>query len=120
MYNLGMKAQRAIAFVVLVALVGALGLPWIGADHQFNDDPHWAVAYGADHGEGPAWDAGQPGNESHCEVCHWLRTMRSASRPAQITLFHDVRQVVPPTSLDPRTHAARLRALSARAPPTTL
>jgi hypothetical protein len=49
MYNLDMKAQRAIAFVVLVALVGALGLPWIGADHQFNDDPHWAVAYGADH-----------------------------------------------------------------------
>jgi hypothetical protein len=115
-----MKAQRAIAFVVLAALVGALGLPWIGSDHQFNDDPHWAVAYGADHGEGPVWDAGQPGNEAHCEVCHWLRTMRSASRPAQITLFRDVRLVVPPASLDPRTHAASLRALSARAPPAFL
>lgn len=115
-----MRAQRAIAFVVLAALVGALGLPWIGSDHQFNDDPHWAVAYGADHGKGPVLDAGQPGNEAHCEICHWLRTMRSASRPAQITLNRDVRLVVPPTSLEPRTRAASLRALSARAPPAFL
>lgn len=115
-----MKAQRAIALVVLTALMGGLGLPWIGADHQFNDDPHWAVAYDADHGEGPVWTAGQPGDEAHCEVCHWLRTMRTASRPAQILLFHDVRLVVPPASPDPGTHAASLRALSARAPPTSL
>ncbi len=115
-----MKAHRAIAFVVLAALLGALGLPWIGADHQFNDDPHWAVAYGVEHGEGPVLDAGQPGNEAHCEVCHWLRTMRTASRPAQVTLFREVRLVVPPVSLDPRTHAASLRALSARAPPASL
>jgi len=115
-----MKAQRAIAFVVLVALVGALGLPWIGADHQFNDDPHWAVAYGADHGERPVLDAGQPGDESHCEICHWLRTMRTASRPAQMSLFREVRLVVPPTSPEPRTRAASLRALSARAPPAFL
>jgi len=114
------KPKRLIAFVVLAALVGGLGLPWIGSDHQFNDDPHWAVDYGADHGEGPVWDAGQPGDESHCEVCHWLHTVRTASRPAQISLFRDVRLVVPPSSLDPRTRAASLRALSARAPPASL
>lgn len=113
-------ARRTIAIVVLAAFVGGLGLPWIGETHQFNDDPHWAVAYGADHGADPVLDADQPGDDTHCEVCHWLRTMRSAARPAQVTLFRDVRQMVPPAALDPRTHAASLRALSARAPPSSL
>jgi hypothetical protein len=112
-----MRAQRAIATVVLAALLGVLGLPWIGETHRFNDDPHWAVAYGDDHGTGPVLDSGQPGDDAHCEVCHWLRTMRTASRPASVTWFRDVRLVVPPASLDPGTHAASLRALSARAPP---
>lgn len=115
-----MRAHRAIAIVVLAALVGALGLPWLGETHQFNDDPHWAVAYGDDHGAGPVLDTDQPGDEAHCEVCHWLRTMRSAARPAQLTLGRDLRLVVPPASLDPRTRAASLRALSARAPPAIL
>jgi uncharacterized membrane protein YadS len=115
-----MRAQRAIASVVLVALLGVLGLPWIGETHQFNDDPHWAVAYGADHGSGPVLGTGQPGDEAHCEVCHWLRTMRTAARPAQVTLFRDVRLVVPPATSDPRTRAASPRVLSARAPPTNL
>ena len=112
-----MKPQRAIALIVLAALIGGLALPWIGETHQFNDDPHWAVAYGADHGEGPVWDAGQPGDEAHREVCHWLRTMRTASRPARVQLFRDARLVVPPATPDPHTHAASLRVLSARAPP---
>ncbi len=115
-----MRAQRAIAIVVLAALVGALGLPWLGETHQFNDDPHWAVDYGDDHGAGPAIDTDQPGHEAHCEVCHWLRTMRTADKPAQLTLVRDVRLVVPPASPDPRTRAASLRALSARAPPAIL
>lgn len=115
-----MRAQRAIATVVLAALLGGLGLPWIGETHQFNDDPHWAVAYGADRGNDPVLDTGQPGDETHCEVCHWLRTMRTAARPAQVILSRDVRPVVPPATLDPSTHAANLRALSARAPPALL
>ncbi len=115
-----MRAQRAIATVVLAALLGVLGLPWIGETHQFNDDPHWAVAYGADHGSGPVVGTGQPGDDAHCEVCHWLRTMRTAARPAQVTLFRDVRPVVPPAVLDPSTRAASLRVLSARAPPANL
>jgi hypothetical protein len=114
------KPHRLIAYLVLAALLGGLALPWIGEAHQFNDDPHWAVAYGADHGEGPEWKAGQPADEAHCEVCHWLRTMRTASRPSQVQLFQDVRLVVPPASLDPHTRAASLRALSARAPPASL
>lgn len=115
-----MRAQRAIASLVLAALLGVMGLPWIGEAHQFNDDPHWAVAYGADHGTDPVLGTGQPGDDAHCEVCHWWRTMRTAARPAQVTLFRDVRPVVPPAALDPRTHAASLRLLSARAPPTSL
>lgn len=115
-----MKPQRAIAVVVLAAVIGGLALPWIGDAHQFNDDPHWAVSFGADHGGGPVWTAGQPGDEAHCEVCHWLRTMRTASRPAQVQLFHDARLVVLPGTADPNTHAASVRALSARAPPASL
>lgn len=115
-----MRAQRAIASVVLVALLGVLGLPWFGDTHRFNDDPHWAVAYGADHGGGPALDAGLPGDGAHCEVCHWLRTMRSASRPAQVIWSRDVRPVVPPSVVDPGTRAVSLRVLSARAPPSLI
>jgi len=115
-----MRAHRAIAIVVLSALLGGLGLPWLGETHQFNDDPHWAVAYGDAHGGGPVLDADQPGDHTHCEICHWLHTMRSAATPAQVTLFRAVRLVVPPTALDPRTRAASLRALSARAPPATV
>lgn len=116
----GMRAQRAIATIVLAALLGVLGLPWIGATHQFNDDPHWAVAYGADHGGDPVLGTGQPGDDAHCEVCHWLRTMRTAARPAQVTLFRDIRFVVPPAAFTPGARAASLCVFSARAPPARL
>lgn len=113
-------ARRSIAIIVLTALVGGLGLPWLGETHRFNDDPHWAVAYGVDHGGVPVLNTDQPGDDTHCEVCHWLRTMRTAARPAQLVLFRDVRSVVPPASPAPRTRAAAPGVLSARAPPATL
>lgn len=113
-----MRARRTIALIVLTALVGGLGLPWLGDSHEFNDDPHWVVVgLEVEHGEGPSVDAGLPGDETHCEVCHWLRTMRTADRPAQAGLFASVLPVEPPVSVDPGTRNTSLRILGARAPP---
>ncbi len=113
-----MRLWRSICVVLLTALLGGLVLPWLGADHQFNDDPHWAVALGAGTATEPRLDVDRPGDTEHCEVCHWFRTMRSAARPAKVTVFRDVRQVVPPATPDPRTRAVSAPVLGARAPPS--
>lgn len=112
-----MLHRRLSALVVLAALVGSLGLPWIAESHQLNDDPHWAVTPVGYDAAPAVVSTGTAGDESHCEVCHWLRTMRSADRVAPTTFQPDVRAMVPPASLSSRTAAASLRTFSARAPP---
>jgi hypothetical protein len=79
-----MLVRRLTAVAVLAALVGSLALPWFGEGHQFNDDPHWAITLRADDCTLPMLSDGAIGDETHCEVCHWLRTMRSADRPASV------------------------------------
>ncbi len=112
-----MLQHRISAMVVLAALVGSLGLPWITDSHRFNDDPHWAVS-GFGREDASVNDAnGTAGDGSHCEVCHWLRTMRSADGVAPTIFLPDVRPVVPPASPLSRTVAASLRTFAARAPP---
>lgn len=112
-----MRAQRAIAAVVLAALLGSLGLPWIGEAHQFNDDPHWAVALAADPAAPPALTSDQAGNDAHCEICHWLRTMRTAAGATHAGLIRDIRTAPSPVAVDPATRTITLRGLPARAPP---
>jgi hypothetical protein len=112
-----MQARRATALFVLAALVGSLGLPWFGDAHRFNDDPHWAVALGNDCGAEALWTDADPGDEAHCEVCHWLRTMRTATQVSPTTVVHDVRPLAQPATSDSRTLTFSLRSRSARAPP---
>lgn len=112
-----MLQRRISAMVVLAALLGSLGLPWIADSHRFNDDPHWAIAAAGGTDASAVISNGTAGDESHCEVCHWLRTMRSADRVAPTTFHPDVRPVVQPASPLSRTAAASLRTFAARAPP---
>lgn len=113
-----MRAPRAVAIVLLTAFVCAFGVPWLGDAHQFNDDPHWSVRIGNDAAGTPVVEPHRSGDGDHCEVCHLLRIMRTASRPSQARLTTDVSQMAAPVATDPATRAALRRGLSARAPPS--
>ena len=115
-----MRFRRPVAIVLLAAFFCGFGVPWLSDTHQFNDDPHWVVKLGTDANAGARLGAQREGDESHCAVCHLLRTMRSASRPLQAVAVRDVRQVLPPHVTDPRTRAAVTRPDGARAPPSAL
>ena len=115
-----MRFRRPIAIVLLAAFVCGFGVPWLGDAHQFNDDPHWVVKLGTDAPSGARLGTEREGDDSHCPVCHLLRTMRSANHPTQAIAVRDVRQVLPPYVTDPRTRAAVTRPHGARAPPSDL
>lgn len=110
---------RAQAFVLLAALLGSLGLPWLSASHRFNDDPHWAVDLAIDHPDGPHVGNDAPGDETHCELCHWLRTMRTAHGAAPVVVSFQAEAVVQPVADAPRTRAAQARLAHSRAPPAS-
>lgn len=110
---------RLLAIALLAALLGSLGLPWLSASHRFNDDPHWAVDLAIDHPDGPHVGDGAPGNETHCELCHWLRTMRSAHGAAPVVVAFQAQAVVQPVAAAPRTRAAQARRAHSRAPPAS-
>lgn len=114
-----MRVRRVVAVVLLSAFVCAFGVPWLGEAHQFNDDPHWSVRLGGDHADTPVLESRRTGDGDHCEVCHLLRIMRTASRPTQTRVVREVRQVASPSANDPATRAAFARSLSARAPPVS-
>jgi hypothetical protein len=115
-----MQARRTIAAFVLAALTGGLGLPWIGEAHRFNDDPHWAVALDTGLQCQTTLTSDRPGDDSHCEVCHWLRTMRTAERPVQVSVARDADVQAAVIAADADTRPASGRGDSARAPPTLL
>lgn len=115
-----MQFRRPVAIVLLAAFFCGFGVPWLGDAHQFNDDPHWVVRLGTDALAGARLACQQEGDDSHCAVCHLLRTMRSANRPLQAVAVRGVRQVLPPYFTDPRIRAAVTRLDGARAPPSAL
>jgi hypothetical protein len=108
---------RLHAIALLVALLGSLGLPWLGASHRFNDDPHWAVDLAFDHPDGPHVGEAHPGDDTHCELCHWLRTMRTAHGQVAVAFAFTAQAVVLPGPVSPRTRAAQARRAHSRAPP---
>lgn len=110
---------RVLATALLLALLGSLGLPWLSASHRFNDDPHWAVDLAISHPDGPHVGEGTPGDETHCELCHWLKTMRTAHRPAPVAFVFRPQAVVLPVPVAPRTRAALARLAHSRAPPAS-
>ncbi len=115
-----MLVRRITALAVLAALVGSLALPWLGDAHQFNDDPHWAIALRADDCTLPVVSDGDAGDETHCEVCHWLRTMRSADRVVTAISGPDAPPVVQLVDVSASLAVATQRPGAARAPPSSL
>lgn len=112
-----MPFRRAIAFVVLVTVVGSFGLPWIADRHQFNDDPHWAVDVGARGAPGAKICVSLEFDDDHCLVCHLQRTLRTASRPSEARVTCLLQSVASPVSTVPSTQAAITRPPGARGPP---
>ncbi len=115
-----MRFRCPVAIVLLAAFVCGFGVPWLGDAHQFNDDPHWVVRLGTDASADARLGTPREGDDSHCAVCHLLRTLRSANRPMQAVAVREVRQVLSPHFTDPRTRAAIARPHGARAPPSAL
>jgi len=98
--------------------VSGSGCAWFITGHQFNDDPDCDLILTGDAGATPRLQSEQARDSHHCEICHLFRSLRTASRSMSARVGPDVRQVVAPGSIDPRTRAASLRALGARAPPS--
>jgi hypothetical protein len=112
-----MRSRRAIAFVVLVTVVGSFGLPWIADQHQFNDDPHWAVDISRDDAADARIGVSREADDEHCLVCHLQRTLRTASRPSQTRVTCLLQSLVAPVSTVPATRLAVTRPPGARGPP---
>ena len=115
-----MSARRAVAFVLLTAFLSGFGLPWLATDHRFNDDldggfvQTWATP---DIGRLAEADLG---TADHCLACHWLRSLRTASRPAMAGAFQLVLILTPPLAFGPSLRTAAVRVAGARGPPAML
>ncbi len=115
-----MSFRCPVAIVLLAAFVCGLGVPWLGDAHKFNDDPHWVVKLGTDAPAGARLGGQREGDDSHCAVCHLLRTMRSANRPMQAVVVREDRQVLPSHVTDLSPSAVVTRPVGGRAPPSAL
>lgn len=113
-----MRARRVIASVLLTAFLCGSGGAWFVTGHQFNDDPDCDVILIGDAAAAPRLQIDQNRDSHHCAICHLFRTIRTAHRSVAIGVVRDVRLVVPPDTTEPRTRAANLRTLGARAPPS--
>lgn len=73
--------RRRLATLVLVTFVTALTLPLVSRDHlQDADDADWGwgtlvVGDRTPHVTVPV----APADTGHCAICHWLRSVRSAT-----------------------------------------
>ena len=112
-----MRAQRAIAVVVLTAFLSGSGGAWLIPGHQFNDDPDCDLILTGDAAAAPGLQAAQVRDKHHCAICHLSRTIRTASRSVAAGVVPTVWQVAQPATTDPRTRAVSSHALGARAPP---
>jgi len=75
-----MQVRRAIALVLLTAFLSGFSLPWLVTDHRFNDDIDGEfIAFGVV-SDATSVAKANLGTEDHCPACHWLRSIRTASR----------------------------------------
>ena len=114
-----MRTRRAIGLLLLAAFVSGFGLPWLAPDHRFNDDIDGEFIPA---GTGSAVATlRQPASDTtdHCVVCHWLRALRTVSRPAASTAFQFVVSVTHTAAARPDLRSITLPVVGARGPPAS-
>jgi len=114
-----MRARRVIAFVLLTAFLSGFSLPWLATDHRFNDDVDGEfIAIGSWSDAASLADA-DLGTEDHCLACHWLRSIRTASRPAAAAPNQLVLLQTSPAAFGPSPRTVAVPVAGARGPPAT-
>lgn len=110
--------QRTRPFARLLALLLVVGTALPTALHAgWDDDPLCEPAL-AGSGVAMAIGAASPeGQAQHCDICHWLRSLRSldAAPAGSVTILQQSAHALGDTSVAPAAAAAA--SLEARAPP---
>jgi hypothetical protein len=115
------RLRRAAAPLLLVAWVGGLVLPALGAGHARYDDPAC---------ERPLWLASHPGaaigadtpaaGNGHCGICHLQRAVRGALHSIARTVQYAQAITVEKAVCQCDVHATARAVRSSRAPPSFL
>jgi hypothetical protein len=114
-----MRVRRTIASVLLTAFVSGFGLPWVSAGHRFNDDIDGEFIQTRTSSGVATFTEPDSGTPEHCLACHWLRSIRTASRPAGVAPFQLVLILIPPVASGPSLRSVAGPIFSARGPPAS-
>jgi len=115
-----MRARRAIALVLLTAFVSGFGVPWLAGDHRFNDDVDGEFIQLSASSDIAVVAEADPGTADHCLACHWLRSLRTASRPAAAAALQPFLLLTPPVVFSPSLRSGAVSAPGARGPPAAV
>lgn len=110
--------RRALAWIVVVVLVAAQGLPALSSRHLFADADAGGPVLAAGHSAAQFEAVHTPVADEHCAICHWMRAVNGAAPgvPLAVLVATDLHAVV--TVGRPTGYALQLAAETpSRAPP---